>query len=68
VELRFIEFIAEGWNPARLGGMPWGGSDTLEPTDIEVRKHGDQIGLDTLVVHAANGECYHVVFYCGRNS
>ena len=25
-------------------------------TDIEERKHGEQIGLDTLVVHAVNDE------------
>ena len=24
-------------------------------TDAEVRKHGEQTGLDTLVVHAVNG-------------
>ena len=24
-------------------------------TDTEVRKHGEQTGLDTLVVHAVNG-------------
>jgi len=38
--------------------MPIGESNILESTDAEVRKHGDQIGLDTLVVHAANDECY----------
>ena len=26
-------------------------------TDTEVRKHGEQTGLDTLVVHAVNDEC-----------
>jgi hypothetical protein len=26
-------------------------------TDAEVRKHGEQTGLDTLVVHAINDEC-----------
>jgi hypothetical protein len=25
--------------------------------DAEVRKHGEQTGLDTLVVHAVNDEC-----------
>ena len=25
--------------------------------DAEARKHGDQTGLDTLVVHAVNDEC-----------
>ncbi len=26
--------------------------------DAEVRKHGEQTGLDTLVVHAVNDECW----------
>ncbi len=26
-------------------------------TDAEIRKHGDQTGLDTLVVHAVNDGC-----------
>ena len=26
--------------------------------DTEARKHGDQTGLDTLVVHAVNDECW----------
>jgi hypothetical protein len=26
-------------------------------TDAETRKRGEQTGLDTLVVHAVNGEC-----------
>ena len=26
--------------------------------DAEARKHGDQTGLDTLVVHAVNDECW----------
>ena len=26
-------------------------------TDTEARKHGEQTGLDTLVVHAVNDEC-----------
>lgn len=56
--LRFLEFLAEGWNPVRLGGMPIGESNLLESTDADQRKHGDQIGLETLVVHAANYECY----------
>lgn len=30
----------------------------LEITDADRRKHGEQIGLDTLVVHAANDEYY----------
>ena len=27
-------------------------------TDAEARKRGEQTGLDTLVVHAVNDECY----------
>ena len=27
-------------------------------TDTEVRKRGEQTGLDTLVVHAVNDECW----------
>ena len=27
-------------------------------TDTEARKRGEQTGLDTLVVHAVNGECW----------
>ncbi len=27
-------------------------------TDAEVRKRGEQTGLDTLVVHAVNDECW----------
>jgi len=38
--------------------MLTGEGDFLELTDAKVRKHGDQIGLDTLVVHAANDGCY----------
>ena len=30
---------------------------TWPDTDAEVRKRGEQTGLDTLVVHAVNGEC-----------
>ena len=29
----------------------------LSSTDVELLKHGDQKGLDTLVVHAINDEC-----------
>ena len=27
-------------------------------TDVKGRRHGDRIGLDTLVVHAENDECH----------
>ena len=30
---------------------------TWPRTDAEVRKRGEQTGLDTLVVHAVNDEC-----------
>ena len=30
---------------------------TWPDTDAEVRKRGEQTGLDTLVVHAVNDEC-----------
>ena len=30
------------------------GSHLVPNTDAEVRKHGEQTGLDTLVVHAVN--------------
>ena len=31
---------------------------TWSGTDAEVRKRGEQTGLDTLVVHAVNDECW----------
>ena len=37
--------------------MPRGESDFLEFSDVETRKRGEQTGLDTPVVHAANDEC-----------
>ena len=36
---------------------------TWTTTDAEVRKHGEQTGLDTLVVHAVNDECWTVGDY-----
>ncbi len=32
-------------------------------TDAEVRKRGEQTGLDTLVVHAVNDDCYLMEVY-----
>ena len=32
-------------------------------TDAEVRKRGEQTGLDTLVVHTVNDECWVLEFY-----
>ena len=39
-------------------------------TDAEVRKRGEQTGLDTLVVHAVNNECLisELVFGVGANA
>ena len=36
-------------------------------TDVEVRKLGEQAGLDTLVVHAINDECSSLVRGLGPN-
>ncbi len=33
-----------------------GEGDFLDNTDAEARRRGEQTGLDTLVVHAVNGE------------
>ena len=33
-------------------------AETWADTDAEVRKRGEQTGLDTLVVHAVNDECW----------
>ncbi len=33
-----------------------GEGDFLDHTDAEARRRGEQTGLDTLVVHAVNGE------------
>ncbi len=33
---------------------------TWTETDAEVRRRGEQTGLDTLVVHAVNDECWTV--------
>ena len=32
------------------------------PTDARVRNHGEQMGLDTLVVDAINEECLYLVY------
>ena len=34
-------------------------NDRVLVTDAEGRKRGEQTGLETLVVHAVNYECYH---------
>ncbi len=38
----------------RSGGIPMAKAAIWPNTDAEVRKHGEQTGLDTLVVHAVN--------------
>jgi len=40
-----------------LKRLSTGEGDSLEFSDVEARKHGEQKGLDTPVVHAANDEC-----------
>ncbi len=47
VEVKFVDI---GKNTSGEGGY-------LTGTDAEVRKRGEQTGLDTLVVHAVNYEC-----------
>ncbi len=37
--------------------MPVAKAVIWNSTDTEERKHGEQTGLDTLVVHAVNYEC-----------
>jgi len=40
-----------------LVGIPKGEGRDLEKTDTDVRKRGEQKGLDTPVVHALNDDC-----------
>ncbi len=47
VEVKFVDI---GRNTSGEGG-------DLTDIDAEVRKRGEQTGLDTLVVHAVNDEC-----------
>ncbi len=44
-------------NVQRYGGTPVAKATFWSVTDADVRKRGDQTGLDTLVVHAVNDEC-----------
>ena len=44
-------------NAQRYGGTPVAKATFWSVTDADVRKRGDQTGLDTLVVHAVNDEC-----------
>ncbi len=45
-----MKFVDIGRNPVAKAAI-W------VVTDAEVRKRGEQTGLDTLVVHAVNDEC-----------
>ena len=52
-----VEFLVQRWNAQILGGIPVAKATFWPLTDAEVRKRGQQTGLDTLVVHAVNDEC-----------
>jgi len=56
------ELLVEGLNLSILRGMPICESTLLELPDVQSRKYGEQIGLDTLVVHTANYECYNRIY------
>ena len=51
-------FLVERWNVKILGGRSKAKAAPWSTIDAEVRKHGEQIGLETLVVRAVNDECY----------
>jgi len=46
--------------------IPWGlvkaKATSYVTTDVKGRRHGEQIGLDTLVVFADNDECHRLDF------
>ncbi len=46
VEVKFVD----------IGGTPVAKATSWTNTDAEARRRGEQTGLDTLVVHAVNGE------------
>ena len=52
-----MEFHKERWNSKICEGTPIAKATVWFKTDAEERKHGEQTGLDTLVVHAVNDEC-----------
>ena len=54
--MRKVEFLKEKLNSLISGGRPKAQATFYSLTDVEVRKHGDQRGLDTPVVHAVNDE------------
>ena len=41
-----------------IGGRSKAKAASWPKIDAEVRKHGEQTGLDTPLVHAVNDECY----------
>lgn len=61
-------FLCKGKICFILEKRPSGESNKPEQTDTEVRKHGEQIGFETLLVHASNDENSSVVAYDHRLS
>ncbi len=51
-----MELLASELKCVYTKGNPEGESNYLFISDAETRKHGYQIGLETLVVHAINDE------------
>ncbi|KAH9292424.1 hypothetical protein KI387_022102, partial [Taxus chinensis] len=51
-----------GSNPEIYEGTPKAKAALWVYTDAGVRKHGEQTGSDTLVVHAVNDECSSLVY------
>jgi len=43
------------------GRTDYGEDEPLCKTDVEGRRLGERIGLDTLVVQAENNECYMLI-------
>jgi len=61
-----VELSVEGSNPKIYEGTPTAKAALWVPTDAGVRKHGEQTGSDTLVVHAVSDECSSLVCQLGR--
>ena len=51
-----MEFLEERWNSQISGRTSMAKAILWRCTDAEVRKRGEQMGLDTPVVHALNDE------------
>lgn len=51
-----MELLASELKCVYTRGNPKGEGNHLIISDTETRRHGNQIGLDTLVVHAVNYE------------